>query len=82
MLIYLNQKVPGREYNNRDVNRILQDGLKSYKGDIAAGKLIYKAALCESCHRMAGEGGQYGAGSYADPYPLQQRGVGLFHFES
>lgn len=51
---------PGDEYNVSQINRILGKGLKEYKGDIAAGKLVYEAALCSSCHRMNGEGGMIG----------------------
>lgn len=51
---------PGRVYTNRELNRIVGEGLQNYEGDIAQGELIYKAALCESCHRMRGQGGNTG----------------------
>lgn len=53
-------KGPGSDRSNRDVNKILGDGLKEYKGEIADGKYIYEAALCAFCHRMNGEGGDMG----------------------
>jgi len=53
-------KGPGMEYNSRDINNITREGLEEYEGTIAAGKLIYEAALCSSCHRMHGEGGTSG----------------------
>ncbi len=48
---------PGDIYNASQINRILGSGLKDYQGDIDAGKRVFEAALCGSCHRMHGEGG-------------------------
>jgi len=53
-------KGPGKVYSNRELGKIVGKGLKDYEGDIANGKLIYQAALCETCHRMRGEGGNTG----------------------
>lgn len=51
---------PGRNYTNPELNKIVGEGLKNYEGDIAQGKLVYQAALCQSCHRVRGEGGDTG----------------------
>lgn len=51
---------PGRAYSNPDLNKIVSEGLKDYEGDIARGEFVYQAALCQSCHRIRGEGGNTG----------------------
>lgn len=51
---------PGEEYNAAQISGILNRGLKNYEGKIETGKMIYAAALCETCHRMRGEGGATG----------------------
>lgn len=50
---------PGSQYNMYDINRILR-GIRSYEGDIERGERMFAAALCGSCHRMKGEGGNSG----------------------
>ncbi len=51
---------PGKEYIGSEINRIVSRGLSDYHGDYERGKFIYQAALCETCHRMRGEGGNAG----------------------
>ena len=51
---------PGKEYAPREISSLVNKGLRDYQGDYERGKLIYKAALCETCHRMRGEGGNAG----------------------
>ena len=53
-------KGPGKDYGPREISSILNKGLKDYEGSYEDGKLIYQAALCETCHRMRGEGGSAG----------------------
>ena len=48
---------PGKAYNVHQLMNVARSALKDYKGEYAAGKRMYAAALCESCHRMNGEGG-------------------------
>ncbi len=50
---------PGQDYNMYDINRALR-GLRDYEGSVEAGKKMFEAALCSSCHRMNGEGGSSG----------------------
>lgn len=52
-------KGPGKNYNPSDINRFLRDKLEE-KRDFENGKAMYKAALCESCHQMKGEGRNIG----------------------
>ncbi|MEO1213058.1 MAG: c-type cytochrome [Bacteroidota bacterium] len=47
---------PGKNYINGDFWR-LGGRIQNHEGDIAAGKKMFQAALCASCHRMNGEGG-------------------------
>lgn len=52
---------PGKAYSIRELRNVLSSISESdYKGDYAAGKMIYEAALCSTCHRMNGEGGNSG----------------------
>ncbi len=48
---------PGSNYNASEINRILRMRLDDFQGNIENGRRIYRAALCESCHRMQGQGG-------------------------
>jgi len=51
---------PGEAYTLPQINRILNKGLRDYRGNFETGKLIYDAALCSSCHRMRGDGANAG----------------------
>ena len=53
---------PGKDYNRAKVNRLILRGnrIKEYDGKFEAGKRAYEAALCGTCHRMNGEGGNSG----------------------
>ena len=53
---------PGKDYNMVDIGRIIlwNDKLEEYNGKFADGKRAYQAALCGTCHRMKGEGGNSG----------------------
>lgn len=53
-------KGPGEEYGPNELRGITNKGLKDYEGKLEQGKLVYQAALCETCHRMRGEGGTIG----------------------
>lgn len=50
-------KGPGKVYSNNDVRKVLREKFKDYQGTLDDGKRMYQAALCETCHRMNGEGG-------------------------
>lgn len=51
---------PGKAYSIGELRGILSSISDDYRGDYAAGKMIYEAALCSTCHRMNGEGGNSG----------------------
>lgn len=51
---------PGKAYSIRELRNIIDKGIETYQGDYAAGKMLYQAALCSTCHRMNGEGGNSG----------------------
>ncbi|GAB5555628.1 MAG: hypothetical protein Sapg2KO_52190 [Saprospiraceae bacterium] len=51
---------PGEAYSIGQLKNILRSITDEYEGDYAAGKMIYEAALCSTCHRMNGEGGNSG----------------------
>jgi len=51
---------PGKAYSSEDLFAINSQGYSDYQGTIEQGKRIYEAALCASCHRMRGEGGNVG----------------------
>lgn len=51
---------PGKAYSSAELFAILNQGFHDYQGDIEQGQLIYQAALCATCHRMRGEGGNIG----------------------
>ncbi|MGB5554199.1 MAG: c-type cytochrome [Flavobacteriaceae bacterium] len=53
-------KGPGKSYTMQDLNSLVGDKLKEYKGKLADGERAYKAAMCITCHRMKGEGGATG----------------------
>jgi len=48
---------PGKAYNVHQLINVGRAALKDYDGEYADGRRLYAAALCESCHRMNGEGG-------------------------
>lgn len=54
---------PGRPYNHHDVGDIVMwgdDHIDEYDGTFADGQRAFEAALCSSCHRIHGEGGDSG----------------------
>lgn len=52
---------PGGNYSGNNMGDILWGGkMDNYKGTIADGERVYKAAMCVLCHRMRGEGGAAG----------------------
>ena len=53
-------KGPGKDYAFREIGKIVGDGLKDYDGSPEQGRIVYQAALCESCHRFGGNGGNAG----------------------
>lgn len=51
---------PGKAYSIRELRQVINTKLDDYQGDYAAGKIVYQAALCSSCHRVNGFGGNSG----------------------
>lgn len=51
---------PGKAYSAEELFAIYYEGFEDYNGSIGQGQLVYQAALCASCHRMRGEGGNIG----------------------
>ena len=51
---------PGKAYTSEDLLNIYNQGFQDYQGIVEQGQRIYQAALCASCHRMQGEGGNVG----------------------
>ncbi|MEM6377940.1 MAG: c-type cytochrome [Bacteroidota bacterium] len=51
---------PGKAYSIQELRSIVNKSTKDYNGDYAAGKLVYQSALCSTCHRVNGLGGNSG----------------------
>ena len=51
---------PGKAYSIQELRSIANKSMDDYNGDYAAGKLVYQSALCSTCHRVNGFGGNSG----------------------
>jgi putative heme-binding domain-containing protein len=51
-------KGPGRAYTTEEIVKLTQGGLKGR--DFGAGKNLYAATMCATCHRFGGDGGSIG----------------------
>ena len=51
---------PGNTYGGGEVASLMWDSMSNYAADISRGERIFEAALCSTCHRMNGEGGNSG----------------------
>ena len=51
---------PGKEYSNSDLGRLARKATTENLGNIEAGKRAFQAAMCGTCHRVRGEGGNIG----------------------